>query len=67
MSTIYIYLPVDTDEFLDNVCRTDEKDFLLEAFENFDSNNVNAALREHFGSRAERGASLPDFIDPTKL
>lgn len=54
MSTIYLDLPVDTDEFLDNVCRTDEKDFLLEAFENFDSNNVNAALREYFEDKNER-------------
>ena len=42
-------------------------DFLLVALERFGTQNVNAALCEHLGSRAERGASLPDFIDPTKL
>lgn len=67
MSTIYLDLPVDTDEVLDNVCRIDEKDFLLDALENFESDNVTDALREYFGLRAERRASIPDFIDPTKL
>ena len=67
MSTIYLELPVDTDEVLDNVCRADEKDFLLDALENFESDNVTDALREYFGLRAERGESIPYFIDPTKL
>lgn len=67
MSTIYLELPVDTDEVLDNVCRADETDFLLDALENFESDNVNAALREFFRSQRERGAAPPDFIDPTKL
>lgn len=67
MSIIYLELPVDTDEVLDNVHATDEWDFLLDVLENFDSNNVNAALREFFRSQKEQGAALPDFIDPTKL
>lgn len=67
MSTVYLEVPVDTDEVLDNVCRADEEDFLFDALENFESDNVNAALREYFGSRAARRESLPDFIDPTKL
>lgn len=67
MSTIYLYLPVDTDEFLDNVCRADEKEFLFDALENFESDNVNAALREFFRSQRERGAALPDFVDAEKL
>ena len=67
MSTIYFDLSVDTDEILDNVSDFEEEGFLLEVLERFNTKNINAALREHFGSRAERGASLPDFIDPTKL
>ena len=67
MSTIYVDLSVDTDEVIDNVSDFEEEDFLLEVLERFDRDNVNAALREHFGSRAERGESIPDFIDPTKL
>ena len=67
MSTVYLELPVDTDEVLDNVCRADETDFLLDALENFESDNVNAALREFFRSQRERGAALPDFVDAEKL
>ena len=67
MSTIYLELPVDTDEVLDNVCRADEEDFLLDALENFESDNVTAALREFFRSQRERGAALPDFVDTEKL
>jgi|GEM_PF-1554671 hypothetical protein len=67
MSTIYLELPVDTDEVLDNVCRADEEDFLLDALENFESDNVTAALREFFRSQRERGAALPDFVDAEKL
>lgn len=67
MSTIYLELPVDTDEVLDNVCRADEEDFLLDALENFESDNVTAALREFFRSQRERGAALPDFVDAKKL
>ena len=67
MSTIYLELPVDTDEVLDNVCRADEEDFLLNALENFESDNITAALREFFRSQRERGAALPDFVDAKKL
>jgi hypothetical protein len=67
MSTIYLELPVDTDEVLDNVCRADEEDFLLDALENFESDNVTAALREFFRSQRERGAALHDFVDAEKL
>lgn len=67
MSTVYLEVPVDTDEVLDNVCRADEEDFLLDALENFESDNVTAALREFFRSQRERGAALPDFVDAEKL
>ncbi len=67
MSTVYLEVPVDTDEVLDNVCRADEEDFLFDALENFESDNVNAALREFFRSQRERGAALPDFVDAEKL
>lgn len=62
-----IKITLNAEDVLDCVGYSVEKDFLLVALERFDRDNVNAALREHFGSRAERGASLPDFIDPTKL
>lgn len=58
MSTIYLDLPVATDE---------EEDLLLDVLENFESDNATDALREYFGLRAERRESIPDFIDPTKL
>ena len=58
---------MDTDEVLDNVCRGDEEDFLLDALENFESDNITAALREFFRSQRERGAALPDFVDAKKL
>ena len=67
MSTVYLEVPVDADEVLDNVCRADEEDFLFDALENFESDNVNAALREFFRSQRERGAALPDFVDAEKL
>ena len=54
-------------EFLGCVGYFEEARTLLDILERFDCNNVNAALREYFGLRAERGAALPDFIDPTKL
>ena len=67
MSTIYLELPVDTDEVLEGVDRLDEEDFLLDALENFESDNITAALREFFRSQRERGAALPDFVDAEKL
>lgn len=67
MSTIYLELPVDTDEVLDNVCRADERGFLFEALDTFYSNNVTAVLREFFRSQRERGEALPDFVDAEKL
>ena len=62
-----IKITLGAEDVLDCVGYSIEKDFLLVALEKFDRDNVNAALREYFGSRAERGASIPDFIDPTKL
>ena len=67
MNIIYLELPVDTDEVLDNVCRADEEDFPLDALENFESDNITAALREFFRSQRELGAALPDFVDAKKL
>lgn len=65
VSTIYLYLPVDTDEVLDNVCASEEEDFLLDVLKSFDSNNVNSALREYFGLQPRN--KLPDFVDAEKL
>ena len=65
MSTIYFDLSVDTDEILDNVCASEEEDFLLDVLERFNPKNINAALREYFGLQT-RG-KLPDFVDAEKL
>ena len=67
MCVINLTAAVHIDDITDSVDDYKEKEVLLRILKNFDRDNVNAALREHFGSRAERGASLPDFIDPTKL
>ena len=58
---------MDTDEILDNVCASEEEDFLLDVLENFESDNVTDALREYFRSQKVRGAALPDFVDADKL
>lgn len=65
MSTIYFDLSVDTDEILDNVCASEEEDFLLDVLERFDAHNVNSALREYFGLQTRD--KLPDFVDAEKL
>lgn len=62
-----IKITLDAEDVLGCIVYSVETDFLLVALERFDRDNVNAALREYFGLRAERGESLPDFIDPTKL
>ena len=67
MRRLNLELPVDTDEVLEGVDRLDEEDFLLDALENFESDNITAALREFFRSQRERGAALPDFVDAEKL
>ena len=48
VSTIYLDLPVDANDIICNVCNADETEFLLDVLENFESDNVNAALREYF-------------------
>ena len=65
MSTIYLELPVDTDEIIDGLRVSEEEDFLLDILERFDPHNVNAALREYFRFQARN--KLPDFVDAEKL
>lgn len=67
MCVINLTAAVHIDEITDSVDDYKEKEVLLRILENFDRNNVAAAIRNYFGSRAERGESIPDFIDPTKL
>ena len=67
MCVINLTAAVHIDEITDSVDDYKEKEVLLRILENFDRNNVAAAIRNYFGLRAERGESLPDFIDPTKL
>ena len=45
---------MDTDEILDNVCASEEEDFLLDVLERFNPKNTNAALREYFEDKNER-------------
>ena len=65
MSTIYLELPVDTDDIIDGLRVSEEEDFLLDILERFDVHNVNAALREYFGLQPRN--KLPDFVDAEKL
>ena len=65
MSTIYLELPVDTDEIIDGLRVSEEEDFLLDILKRFDDHNVNAALREYFGLKTRN--KLPDFVDAEKL
>ena len=65
MSTIYLELPVDTDDIIDGLRVSEEEDFLLDILERFDPHNVNAALREYFRFQARN--KLPDFVDANKL
>lgn len=65
MSTIYLELPVDTDEIIDGLRVSEEEDFLLDILERFDVHNVNSALREYFGLQPRN--KLPDFVDAEKL
>lgn len=65
MSTVHLDLPVETNDILCNVCLAEETEFLLDVLENFESDNVNAALREYF--RFQFRDKLPDFVDAEKL
>lgn len=65
MSTYDIYTQVDLDDVLNCVSSCEEKDFLLEILESLDPHNVNAALREYFGSQTRD--KIPDFVDAEKL
>ena len=42
MSTIYLELPVDTDDIFDGLRVSEEEDFLLYILKRFDSDNVDA-------------------------
>lgn len=63
MSTIYLDLPVETNDILCNVCHAEETEFLLDVLENFESDNVNAALREYFEGKKERGVVFLGCVD----
>ena len=65
MSTIYLELPVDTENLIEGLRASEEEDFLLYVLNKFDSNSVNAALREYFG--LQKREYLPDFVDADKL
>ena len=66
MCTIDLTATVHINEITDSVDDYKEKEVLLRILENFDRNNVTAALREYFRSQKEQGAALPDFVDAEK-
>ena len=65
MATYELSAQVDIVDLLDDVSYSEEEDVLLELLERFNPKNVNAALREYFGSQARD--KLPDFVDAEKL
>ena len=67
MCTIDLTAVVHIDEITDSVDDYKEKEVLLRILENFDRNNVAAAIRDYFGLQNEEGERLPDFVDADKL
>ena len=62
MSTIYLELPVDTDEIIDGLRVFEEENFLLDVLERFNPKNIKAALREHFKDEYERVARVSGYV-----
>lgn len=54
MVTCEVYAKVDVDDVLDSVLPCEEEDFLREVLDRFCPENINAALREHFGPQNEQ-------------
>ena len=67
MCIINLTAAVHIDEITDCVDDYKEKEVLLRILENFDRNNVAAAIRNYFGLLNEQGEGLPDFVDAEKL
>lgn len=67
MSTINLTAVVHIDEITDSVDYSKEEEILLRVLENFDRNNVAAAIRNYFGLLNEQGEGLPNFVDAEKL
>ena len=67
MCIINLPAAVHINEITDSVDDYKEKEVLLRILENFDRNNVAAAIRNYFGLLNEQGEGLPDFVDAEKL
>lgn len=67
MCIINLTAAVHINEITDSVDDYKEKEVLLRILENFDRNNVAAAIRNYFGLLNEQGEGLPDFVDAEKL
>lgn len=67
MCIINLTAAVHIDEITDSVDYSKEEEILLRILENFDRNNVAAAIRNYFGLLNEQGEGLPDFVDAEKL
>lgn len=67
MCIINLTAAVHIDEITDSVDDYKEKEVLLRILENFDRNNVAAAIRNYFGLLNEQGTALPAFVDADKL
>lgn len=67
MSTINLTAVVHINEITNSVDYSKEEEILLRILENFDRNNVAAAIRNYFGLLNEQGEGLPNFVDAEKL
>ena len=67
MCTIDLTATVHINEITDSVDYYKEEAVLLRILENFDRNNVAAAIRNYFGLLNEQGEGLPNFVDAEKL
>ena len=62
MATYEITAEVDVEDVLDYVPGYEEESFLLEVLGRFNTNNINAALREYFKDEYERVTGTPSCV-----
>lgn len=63
MATCEVYAKVEVEDVLDSVPPCEEVDFLREVLDRFCPENINAALREHFGPLSEQVTEILDCVD----
>ena len=62
MATCKVYATEEVEDVIDCVPDYEEEDFLLEALERFNPENVTAALREYFEDEYERVTGALDCV-----